>query len=683
MPQVLRDYQLDAVAGLRAEIRRGKRSILLVAPTGSGKTSIAAHMIFAALAKGKRILFLAHRLELINQASARLDDLGVDHGVIMADHPRKRPWLHVQVASVPTLVRRLGRVLQPDRKMQALENLAERPGTPSEGEVAAEMLKRYKSARGLFSPDLIFIDECHRSRGQSYATILAAYPSAICIGLTATPIRSDGRGLGELFDAMVECPGIGELTAMGHLVPSRVYAPSAPDLKGVKTKAGDWDHGGLSLAMDKTVLIGDIVSHWLELAKVEGETEDVGMGNDGHNSSVFDRRNTGVPAQRSVEGINAGTHEESKTGPTSGGAGTQGAPSGTPRASAGEVRLGRGPGDGDYSERADNLDAGAATGKGGGVDGRNGGYEPDHHMPIGVGRIDRLMGTDDTVRIGKNTTLTHETQGGTVDGKDGAVLRDTRNTALVLRGVSVDMDHSGQARFHPSAPQRYRPTVAFAVSIDHSEHICEQFRAAGVRAEHLDGKTPDDERRGILARLASGETQVVTSVGVLTEGWDCPVVSCAILARPTQSLGLYLQMVGRILRPAPGKSDALVIDHSGMVHRHGFPDDEREWTLDKDKDVREVQKKKKGVKACLSCWMAMPSDAAVCPGCGADQHLARPVEVREGTLEEVKRRERILECCECGSRWSRNGFKCGACGGRMVVPRYDVLFAARAAWERI
>jgi DNA repair protein RadD len=118
-----------------------------------------------------------------------------------------------------------------------------------------------------------------------------------------------------------------------------------------------------------------------------------------------------------------------------------------------------------------------------------------------------------------------------------------------------------------------RPTVVFAVGVGHSIHLRDEFLKSGVKAEHIDGDTPKDERNAILQRLAAGETTVVTNCMVLTEGWDCPEVGCTILARPTKSMGLFRQMVGRVLRPAPGKVNAIVLDHSGAVYRHGLPED--------------------------------------------------------------------------------------------------------------
>src|SRR3990167_7663252 len=103
----LREYQSSAIQKLRHKVQQGKQRLVLVAPTGSGKTVIASAMIASALAKGSRILFLAHRKELIDQCSSKLDGVGVDHGIIMADHPRWRPHAPVQVASVQTLINRI------------------------------------------------------------------------------------------------------------------------------------------------------------------------------------------------------------------------------------------------------------------------------------------------------------------------------------------------------------------------------------------------------------------------------------------------------------------------------------------------------------------------------------------------------------------------------------------------
>ena len=125
-----------------------------------------------------------------------------------------------------------------------------------------------------------------------------------------------------------------------------------------------------------------------------------------------------------------------------------------------------------------------------------------------------------------------------------------------------------------------RKTVCFAVNVAHSLHIRDEFLKSGVRAAHVDGAMPKSDRDVVLARLGSGELELITNCLVLTEGWDMPEASCCILARPTKKMGLYRQMVGRVLRPAPKKINAVILDHSGAVFRHGFVEDRTAWTLD-------------------------------------------------------------------------------------------------------
>jgi DNA repair protein RadD len=182
-----------------------------------------------------------------------------------------------------------------------------------------------------------------------------------------------------------------------------------------------------------------------------------------------------------------------------------------------------------------------------------------------------------------------------------------------------------------------RRTVAFAVGVEHSVHIRDEFLRADVRAEHLDGTTPITEREAILARLRTGETEVITNCMVLCEGWDMPDVGCCILARPTKQMGLYRQMIGRVLRPAEGKPDAIVLDHSGAVYRHGLPEDYVEWTLDVDRRaVNQAQAKRdRGaapkLRECPSCKAVMV--APPCGNCGwQPRPRGRAVDFEDGEL---------------------------------------------------
>ena len=114
-------------------------------------------------------------------------------------------------------------------------------------------------------------------------------------------------------------------------------------------------------------------------------------------------------------------------------------------------------------------------------------------------------------------------------------------------------------------------TVLFACTVKHSKAMADAFQNAGIAAEHVDAETPDTQRAAILDRLRIGETKIVTNVNVITEGFDLPELECVILARPTLSTSLYLQMVGRVLRPAPGKAAARIHDHARCLASHGHP----------------------------------------------------------------------------------------------------------------
>lgn len=405
----LRPYQLLAIQRLEDLMRRGVRRVVLVLPTGGGKTSIAVAFILARIAEGQRVLFLAHRRELINQAYQRLIDAGLPEdqvGVIMAADPRSRVGAPVQVASVDTL-----------------------------------------RHRGKPRADVVFIDECHRSTSNGYQLILETYRGALHVGLTATPFRLDGKGLGRMYDELVVVATPKQLIAEGFLVEPRVFTiPESmrADLSHVGVSAGDYKLNELAAAMDRNSLVGNLVDHWLKLAE--------------------DRR-----------------------------------------------------------------------------------------------------------------------------------------------------------------------TICFAVTVAHSKHIVERFTEAGVAAEHLDANTPTHDRDAILQRLRDGATRVVSNVNVLCEGTDIPAAKCAILARPTMSAGLYLQQVGRILRPWQGQS-ALILDHAGCALQHGLPQDDREFSLEDRKRKKQLQSAP--TKVCPDCYAVASLSARQCE-CGfvffQDREL---IEEKAATLVE-------------------------------------------------
>lgn len=195
---------------------------------------------------------------------------------------------------------------------------------------------------------------------------------------------------------------------------------------------------------------------------------------------------------------------------------------------------------------------------------------------------------------------------------------------------------TGDAVTHYKKLAHGKRAVVFCVSIRHSEHVAAQFNESGIPALHVDGETSHEDRDRAVRLFAEGRIKVLTNVDLFGEGFDLPAIECAILLRPTQSLALYLQQVGRSLRPSPGKTEALILDHAGNCTRHGFPDDSRAWTL----EGREFSKKKNeavlSIKICDKCFAAQIPGTSACRFCGSPFKVQpRKVEEVEGELEEL------------------------------------------------
>jgi len=223
--QTLRPYQSAAIEQLRTAMARHKRTILCV-PTGGGKTTIVAEMIRRAIGRGKSILFLAHRSELLQQAVERLQGFGLSPGIVQGKNVSNNPQLNV--ASVQTLRNR---------------------------------------PNGIFPPDIIFIDECHLSMANSYLTILERYPNAYVIGMTATPTRLDGKPLGDIYSKIVNPISITDLTDNGYLVPVKAYGVrDSPETDDIKSARGDFDNTELYKRYDKPQLYAGVVTNYIRFA---------------------------------------------------------------------------------------------------------------------------------------------------------------------------------------------------------------------------------------------------------------------------------------------------------------------------------------------------------------------------------------------------------------------------------
>ena len=439
----LRPYQREAIEQVRERLRRGAKRVLIVLPTGGGKTVVAADIIRSATERGSRTLFLAHRRELIQQTADKLNRFGVRHGIIMAG---QRPALqhHVQVASIQTLARR------------------------------RDSLK---------SVDLIFFDEAHHAAAGQYTDVLEWYPQARVVGLTATPWRLDGRGLADVFDAHVLARTPKHLKEEGFLVPVGGWEFEAIDTSKAKVQGGDYAKRDLADEALKPRVVGDVVEEWLR--------------------------------------------------------------------------------------------------------------------------------------------------------------------------------HAGGKR-----------TVVFAVSIEASQLMAQRFREAHVSAEHIDGEMPTAERDAVLRRLRSGQTLVVCNCNVLTEGFDCPELEVCVLARPTLSTALYLQMVGRVLRPAPGKTAARIHDHAGCLASHGHPYANRDYSPEttargkREADQLDSDTRKRNV--CPACKSVR--DGYPCANCGftpTPEELQLEYEeaahakaiAEEDSPEEQKRRKLAREYSTASAEHKRAMFE--------------------------
>jgi DNA repair protein RadD len=188
-----------------------------------------------------------------------------------------------------------------------------------------------------------------------------------------------------------------------------------------------------------------------------------------------------------------------------------------------------------------------------------------------------------------------------------------------------------------------RKTVIFACTIDHAKHICQEFNAAGIPFRHVDQETEDTEREEIFGLIADGKIFGFTNVSVARRGLDLPCLEAACIVRPTKSLVLWLQMIGRIRRPSPGKSDCVIVDHAGACDYHCMPDDEIEWSLDPDRKVSDwldgakEEEKIPAKQVCPKCD-CMFTGQVRCPNCG---HTLKPkptrtkqVEYQDGILVE-------------------------------------------------
>ena len=260
----LRDYQHLMLLQAARLMRQGFKRILLVAPTGAGKTVMAAEQMGSAATHAQTSEIIVHRKELIKQTSSSFSERGLTHGFIAAKMPFD-PDTGITLAGVQTLVNRLA---------------------------------------GLLPPNTAIVDEAHHASSDTWSRVLEYYGDAYIIGFTATPQRLDGTGLDKQFDVMIQGPSVAELIARSFLSPYEFYAPAIPDMDGVGSAAGDFKRGEADAVVNRPKIVGDIVEHYLRLAP--GEQGIVFANSRDHSRKIADAFN--------AEGISA-MHVDGDTDP--------------------------------------------------------------------------------------------------------------------------------------------------------------------------------------------------------------------------------------------------------------------------------------------------------------------------------------------------------------------------------
>jgi superfamily II DNA or RNA helicase len=395
---LLRPYQEDALAKIQAVYRSGRRRALLVAPTGSGKSAMVSYMLERS---NKLTLILCHRGEILDQIAGSMT---VPFGIIGGQ--RGTPMERIHIGMVQTVVRRL------------------------------DTLPKYQ---------WVASDEAHLAMSPTWRAVLAHYADAWHLGMSASPCRLDGIGLGAEYERIVYGPSIRELTERGYLVPCRVFAPTI-EARVARNETGPENLTAAAEEIDRPTIIGDVIGHFRRIA--------------------------------------------------------------------------------------------------------------------------------------------------------GA-----------------------------------RQAIVFCCTRQHADHVASDFSRAGIPAVAVDGSMPKGEQKQKIEAFRARRVQALVNVDLLTTGFDCPQIEVGVFLRPTQSLALYLQMVGRILRIFPGKPDAVLLDHVGNVMRFGMPDEDREWTL----DGRLKRVNATPVAQCPKCYAAH-RPAPRCPSCDhvyASAPTKRVMAERDGVLEEI------------------------------------------------
>lgn len=702
----LRFYQQKGVDDIRRAYQSGYKAPLFVMPTGSGKTVVFAHIAATSAAKGKRVLILVHRIELIRQTAAKLRDAGVRVGLINPMFSPD-PSAPVQVASVQTMVKRLHLFGVFDL---IITDECFVPGTVIDGRPIetlrpGDVVTAYNETTGEFEPRHVVRIFKSEHKGPLYR-ISTGENEIICTG--NHPILTPGGWV-----------NADEITTKTKIL---IYEP----LQNLR-EPDEWKTGNMLRNVSQNSKFNNDEPNKQGLRIGEDENKQPngkggGPAKNGKNApgNKTQTENSGRKrswAYRATSGIAyriakvlriilRGIHLSYQNGQifglseplqnrhriTSGEDGSRNRRLFTHGYGKTKTRCQKG-GISNW-KRVDSVKV-YKFGSDEWNDAMRGesfvyNFETDGlHTYIAGGIVvhncHHIIST--TYRTILNAYPTAWQLGVTAtpirgDGKglgqsDGGVfdslILGPNVSELIGQGHLVRpviyaprerMDFSDvrtrmgdydkaeierrmdKPKITGDAVKHYRdlcsgqPSVWFCISVAHAQHVAEEFRQAGYRAAAVDGKMDDTERGRILGGLATGEVEVVTSCDLISEGTDIPAIACAGLLRPTQSLGLYLQQVGRALRPAPGKDRAIILDHVGNVLTHGLPDEVRAWTLEGEHEARRTKKEKAEapirVHQCENCYAVFEAFKMICPECGHVRIVkGRDIERADGELVEL------------------------------------------------
>ena len=206
-----------------------------------------------------------------------------------------------------------------------------------------------------------------------------------------------------------------------------------------------------------------------------------------------------------------------------------------------------------------------------------------------------------------------------------------------------------------------RPTICFCVNVAHANYVTVEFSRAGVMVEVMTASTPHEERQLTISRFEQGITKIIINVGVLVAGFDSDV-RCIIFARPTKSEIRWIQILGRGLRPAPGKDHCIIFDHTGTVHQMGYPDDIEYDYLPATSDGMEdaparvvrTEQPERLPKECTQCHYVKPVGIYICPKCGFKPIAGEDIDTdKTRSLKKVKQAKEVVTTAVKQAWWSQ------------------------------